>query len=185
MSPFYQEYPWPPGKAPWAVERGGTGIPPDGARENWGKNKFRSTLEDRKPELVRPAGEERGKRPTATAQSGGLPSVDNVKPPKSEEEAIKMIQLSQKLLVTALESNSRLKFNELGLAKTFYSTMVEKFAKKRLPSFSSASATATSFNGNGHHSPPRERRPSTSQSFRRSRERNSRSPSGPPMKRER
>ena len=36
-----EDYPWPPSKAPWAVELGGTGIPPSGARENFGKNKFK------------------------------------------------------------------------------------------------------------------------------------------------
>ena len=47
-----QEYPWPPGKAPWSLEMGGAGIPPDGARENWGKNAYRDTLlEQAKPEV--------------------------------------------------------------------------------------------------------------------------------------
>ena len=30
------EYPWPPSKAPWAVERGGSGVPPVGARGHAG-----------------------------------------------------------------------------------------------------------------------------------------------------
>ena len=38
-----EDYPWPPSKAPWAVEQGDTGIPHSGARENFGKNKFKPT----------------------------------------------------------------------------------------------------------------------------------------------
>merc|ERR1712129_316745 len=34
-----EEYPWPPAKAPWARERGGSGIPPAGARKNYGNKK--------------------------------------------------------------------------------------------------------------------------------------------------
>merc|ERR1719309_215797 len=33
------EYPWPPGKAPWSIEQGGTGVPPMEAKENAGRNR--------------------------------------------------------------------------------------------------------------------------------------------------
>merc|ERR1712096_282930 len=36
-----EEYPWPAGKEPWSVLRGGLGIAPDGARNNYGKNQAR------------------------------------------------------------------------------------------------------------------------------------------------
>merc|ERR1711915_667519 len=34
------QYPWPTGKAPWSKEKGGTGVPPDEARENYGNKAF-------------------------------------------------------------------------------------------------------------------------------------------------
>ena len=36
------EYPWPDGMEPWLIENGGSGIIPDGARNNYGKNKPKS-----------------------------------------------------------------------------------------------------------------------------------------------
>ena len=44
-----EEFPWPPGKDPWSTERGGTGIAPDNARENWGKDSRRSADRPRTP----------------------------------------------------------------------------------------------------------------------------------------
>ena len=52
------DYPWPAGMAPWLIERGGSGIIPDGARSNFGKNtpkpsQNRNFLgEDKKPRIV-------------------------------------------------------------------------------------------------------------------------------------
>merc|ERR1719309_28354 len=31
-------YPWPSGKAPWSIEKGGTGLPPEDSKENFGRN---------------------------------------------------------------------------------------------------------------------------------------------------
>ena len=137
-----QEYPWPPGKAPWALERGGTGIPPDGARENWGKNKQygKGSEEDSKPVVVGRVFAENKNR------GGGLPSVDSLKAPKNEEDAIKMIQLGEKMLSMGLEfSGSRLNQNERSVLGTCLTAIVSKILVKR------------GMRPNGHHSPPRER----------------------------
>ena len=90
-----QEYPWPTGKAPWSVERGGTGIPPDRARENWGRNR---SFEEQKPVVVDVVrGKQRG------GDKGGLPSAESVRRPQTQAEAVKMIELSQKLLELGLQ----------------------------------------------------------------------------------
>ena len=90
-----QEYPWPTGKAPWSVERGGTGIPPDRARENWGRNR---SFEEQKPVVVDVVrGKQRG------GDKGGLPSAESVRRPQTQAEAGKMIELSQKLLELGLQ----------------------------------------------------------------------------------
>ena len=167
-----QEYPWPPGKAPWAVERGGTGIPPDGARENWGKNKHYRLEEDVKPVVVgRVFAEGKQKR-------GGLPSVESLKAPKNEEEAIKLIQLGEKMLTLSLEfSGSRLNHNEKSILGTCLTAIVSKILVKR---------GMQPGQPNGHHSPPRIKRQSESTAVqKRTRERNSRSPSPYVVKRER
>jgi len=170
-----EEYPWPPGKAPWALERGGTGIPPDGARENWGKNQHYRQEEDVKPVVVGRVvvnGDRKERR-------GGLPSPETVKAPQNEEEAIKMIELGEKLLTMGLEfSGSRLNHNEKSILGSCLSTIVTKILDKRgmKPGRSS-----------GHHSPPRDRRQSGNMQpvQKRPRQRNSRSPSPPLVKRER
>eukprot|EP00092_Neocalanus_flemingeri_P015622 GFUD01016910.1.p1 GENE.GFUD01016910.1~~GFUD01016910.1.p1 ORF type:complete len:552 (+),score=129.19 GFUD01016910.1:89-1744(+) len=166
-----EEYPWPPGKAPWALERGGTGTPPDGARENWGKNKHygQGSEEDIKPVVVGRVfadGKHRG---------GGLPSLESLKAPKTEEDAIKMIQLGEKMLSLGFEfSGSRLNHNEKSVLGTCLTTIVSKILEKR------------GMKANGHHSPPRERRQTENNGVqKRSRDRNSRSPSPHPVKRER
>jgi len=170
-----EEYPWPPGKAPWALERGGTGIPPDGARENWGKNQHYRQEEDVKPVVVGRVfanGDRKEKR-------GGLPSLETLQAPQNEEEAIKMIQLGEKMLNMGFEfSGSRLNHNEKSILGSCLSTIVTKILDKRgmQPARSS-----------GHHSPPRVRRQSENMptAQKRPRQRNSRSPSPPIVKRER
>jgi len=84
-----EDYPWPPSKAPWAVEKGGTGIPPTGARENFGKNKFKPTpapSSPREPEL----GEQK------------LPGLNSLRTPSSNEEAQKMIEVGRRLVSMAM-----------------------------------------------------------------------------------
>jgi len=167
-----EEYPWPPGKAPWALERGGTGIPPDGARENWGKNKhFGQGDEDVKPVVVGRVFAE------SKTREGGLPSLESLKEPKNEEDAIKMIQLGEKMLTLGFEySGSRLNHNEKSVLGTCLSAIISKILIKR------------GMKSNGHHSPPREKKQqevTPSLGNKRSRDRNSRSPSPHQIKRER
>jgi hypothetical protein len=90
-----EEYPWPPGKAPWAVERGGTGIPPDGARDNFDK-KYGA----QQPELEDP---NTGVGRVLGSGEVELPAPRNVRPPSSAEEAEKMIDVGRKLISMAME----------------------------------------------------------------------------------
>merc|ERR1719430_3036479 len=73
-----EEYPWPPGKAPWSIENGGTGIPPDGARENYSKNQFKDTLRDeiKKENNLRERRESTSERRSERRSEGG-PSAAN------------------------------------------------------------------------------------------------------------
>ena len=80
------------------MERGGTGIPPDRARENWGRNR---SFEEQKPVVVDVV---RGKQlQRGSGDKGGLPSAESVRRPQTQAEAIKMIELSQKLLELGLQ----------------------------------------------------------------------------------
>eukprot|EP00092_Neocalanus_flemingeri_P031563 GFUD01034274.1.p1 GENE.GFUD01034274.1~~GFUD01034274.1.p1 ORF type:complete len:402 (-),score=123.26 GFUD01034274.1:32-1237(-) len=93
-----ERYPWPPGKAPWAVERGGSGIPPDGARDNFGKNGHGALAEQEWP------------RSAACASSlmdglMKLPAPDMVRAPSSREEAEKMMEVGRKLITMAMEGS--------------------------------------------------------------------------------
>lgn len=91
-----EEYPWPPGKAPWAVERGGSGIPPDGARDNFGKNSHgaqQAMYEERLPCVVRREGVVK------------IPAPGMVQPPTSQEEAKKMLEVASRLVSMAVEFN--------------------------------------------------------------------------------
>lgn len=60
---IFQEYPWPPDKAPWSRERGGTGVPPPGAVKN-----FR--FEDNKEELKLLPGSARSTAARPSSASG-------------------------------------------------------------------------------------------------------------------
>ena len=130
-----QEYPWPPGKAPWSVEMGGTGFPPDGARENWGKNTFKDTLrvkEDRGADRVDRV-EERRKRTPEKTIGGGLPSPSSLKPPQSTDEAMKMVELGEKLVTMGLEGPaSSLSSAERHALKAVFATIMATI-KVRLP----------------------------------------------------
>ena len=90
----FQEYPWPSGKAPWSVERGGTGIPPDRARENWGRNR---DFSDHKPVIVSHV----DRKPAETGGGqlrSGLPAPGEVRVPRTQAEAVRMLELSQRLM---------------------------------------------------------------------------------------
>ena len=92
-----QEYPWPAGKAPWSVERGGTGIAPDRARENWDRNK---EFTDHKPAVLNgcngsPEVTRSHQRPSGIQR---LPAPGDVREPRSQAEAVRMLELSQKLM---------------------------------------------------------------------------------------
>ena len=109
---------------------------------------------------------------------GGLPSVESLKAPKNEEEAIKLIALGEKMLTLGFEfSGSRLNHNEKSILGTCLTAIVSKILVKR---------GMQPGQPNGHHSPPRVRRQSENTAVqKRTRERNSRSPSPHAVKRER
>eukprot|EP00092_Neocalanus_flemingeri_P031562 GFUD01034273.1.p1 GENE.GFUD01034273.1~~GFUD01034273.1.p1 ORF type:complete len:411 (+),score=130.26 GFUD01034273.1:51-1283(+) len=90
-----EKYPWPPGKAPWTVERGGTGIPPDGARDNFGKNGHGARYEQEGP---RSAEDGTGMIDRLVK----LPAPGMVRAPSSREEAKKMMEDGRKLLTMAM-----------------------------------------------------------------------------------
>eukprot|EP00092_Neocalanus_flemingeri_P106558 GFUD01136726.1.p1 GENE.GFUD01136726.1~~GFUD01136726.1.p1 ORF type:complete len:310 (-),score=101.96 GFUD01136726.1:42-899(-) len=93
-----EKYPWPPGKAPWTVERGGTGIPPDGARDNFGKNRHGAQAEQERPRCAE----------CASSLMDGLmklPAPDMVRAPSSREEAEKMMEVGRKLITMAMEGS--------------------------------------------------------------------------------
>jgi len=87
-----EDYPWPPSKAPWAVEKGGTGIPPSGARENFAKNKFKPTPTPTpsSPREAEPSGEVK------------LPGLSSLRTPSNNEEAQKMIDVGRRLVSMAM-----------------------------------------------------------------------------------
>jgi len=85
-----EDYPWPPSKAPWAVEKGGTGIPPTGARENYGKNKFKATPAPFSPREPEPSGEQK------------LPGLSSLRTPCNNEEAQKMLEVGRRLVSLAM-----------------------------------------------------------------------------------
>eukprot|EP00092_Neocalanus_flemingeri_P020787 GFUD01022523.1.p1 GENE.GFUD01022523.1~~GFUD01022523.1.p1 ORF type:complete len:241 (+),score=52.01 GFUD01022523.1:275-997(+) len=162
-----EEYPWAPGKA---LVREGTGMPLDGARENWGQNQYygQGSQGSIKPVVVgRVFADDKHK-------GGGLPSVERLRVPKNEEDAMKMIQLGEKMLAMGFEfCGSRLNHNEKRLG-TCLTAIVSKIMVKR------------GMRANGHQSPPLKRRQQDSNGVhKRSRDRNSRSPSPHPVKRTR
>lgn len=173
-----EEYPWPAGKAPWSVERGGTGIPPDRARENWGKNA--DSLDD-KLTVERQRG--RGAEESARGREGGsrglsLTSLSSLPSPTDQQEALKMISIAEKLLEKGLDFLSpELSSQEFRLMKMTTCSVFTKLLSKRRETT------------NGHDSPG-ERSRSENSSGQRRRSSDSRSPPQsahlpPPVKRER
>ena len=173
-----EEYPWPAGKAPWSVERGGTGIAPDRARENWGKNA--DSLEDKLTvERERGSGSEENTR----GREGGsrrlsLTSLSSLPSPTDQQEALKMISIAEKLLEKGMDFLSpELSSQELRLMKMTTTSVFTKLLSKRRET------------SNGHDS-PREKSRSANSSGQRRRSYDSRSPPQsanlpPPVKRER
>eukprot|EP00092_Neocalanus_flemingeri_P035951 GFUD01039144.1.p1 GENE.GFUD01039144.1~~GFUD01039144.1.p1 ORF type:complete len:123 (+),score=41.85 GFUD01039144.1:1-369(+) len=88
-----ESYPWPPGKAPRTVERGGSGTPPDRARENFGKNSYGALPEQEWPR--RAEGE--------SEAMGQLLAAGLVSAPSSREEAEKMMEVGRKWVTMATE----------------------------------------------------------------------------------
>ena len=87
------EYPaWPAGKAPWALERGGSGLPPLGA-------------------IARSSSSSSSTRSSARSDSmlGGFRARIGRPPtdyqPQTDEEAEKMMSVGRKLLETAVRSD--------------------------------------------------------------------------------
>ena len=74
------------------MERGGTGIPPDRARENWGRN---SDFSEHKPVILGQA--------SRSSESRGLPAPEAVAEPRTEAEAVRMVQLSQRLMLVGCQ----------------------------------------------------------------------------------
>jgi len=98
-------YPWPPMKAPWAIERGGSGIPPPGAR---------SAKDSAAPDIELLASED-------------LPGLNEITPPSNDEEAARMLDFGQQLLSMMLQ------FEGSGLSKTESQTiehMMENICSK-------------------------------------------------------
>ena len=175
---IFQEYPWPAGKAPWSVERGGTGIPPDRARENWGKNA--DSLDEKLTvvERVVRGTEERGPGRVGGSGRVSLTSLSSLQTPTDQQEALKMISIAEKLLENGIEYlRPQLNSQEFRLMKMTTSSVFTKLLSKRKETT------------NGHDS-PREQSRSENSSGQRRRSFDSRSPSQsaslpPPVKRER
>ena len=111
------EYPWPAGMEPWLIERGGSGIIPDGARCNGGKtapkpsqNRSLSTIE-RKP-MPFASASICGISPihgTSKSQASQVSIKDlqphDIKDPRTKDEALRMINTGSDLLFMAMEFN--------------------------------------------------------------------------------
>ena len=144
------DYPWPVGKAPWSKEQGGSGIPPDRARENVGLN---NECRDMKPNIERIRIDSRRDdggfgRGRSSKREGGLPAPSSVQQPKNDDEAIKMISLAKKLLeVGAGYVGPKLSNHESTLLSLTTQSMISKILTKRrisLPQPSSSNSNGQS-----------------------------------------
>jgi len=103
-----EQYPWPPGKAPWSIEKGGTGIAPDKARENWGKNNpykveklekeekyernpWKQHDRSRSPEVA-------GSRAKQREKPYDIPNPQSLEKPRDLEEAAKYLETGIEML---------------------------------------------------------------------------------------
>ena len=165
-----EAYPWPPGKAPWAVERGGTGIAPDGAIDKFGQNQHHTR--EAKPVIIR----ERRRCGSGEGKPGmELPSPRTLRKPRTQAEADNMVQLAGQMLEFGIQySAGRMRAEEVRLLRTTVEAVLTKLGG------AVAAPPAP-------HSPapPPSQRPGPSHASGRAPLRNSRSPSPPPVKRER
>ena len=162
------------------MERGGTGIPPDRARENWGKNA--ESLEEKLGVAERQRG--RGAEESDRGREGGsrrfsLTSLSSLQSPAADQqEALKMISIAEKLLEKGMDFlKLELSSQEFRLMKMTTSSVFTRLLSKR--------GDLT----NGHDSPSEQSRSENSSGQRR-RSFGSRSPSQsanlpPPVQRER
>jgi len=88
-----EEYPWPPGKAPWSIERGGSGVAPKNAKENYGRNKIKGEAK------YDPKTEEQ-------SSLGGLPIPESIKAPQTQDQAARMLMTAENLILKAAGSLS-------------------------------------------------------------------------------
>ena len=137
-----------------------------------GKN---NECEDKKPtliEVVKKTGEK-------SLRIESLPSPSKVRSPKNDVEAIKMIDLGQKLIELGIKYvGPKLSYDEKSILQTLSSSVVAKILSKRQVSISPPESESCA-----HHSPRQNQSTSTSSRNKR-RPFNSRSPS-PSYKRER
>ena len=110
-------YPWPPGKEPWLIENGGSGIIPDSARTNFGK-----TRPTPSQNLLK---EERKVTPSVkppVSMSFRIPFTEDISSPKSSIEMTKMLEMGQKLLFAGMEFHG-MKSEDKTLMKVILSTV--------------------------------------------------------------
>ena len=120
------------------------------------------------------------KRSEKSSKIGTLPSPSTIKSPRNDLEAIRMIDLGQKLIELGTQYvGPQLSYDEKNILHTLTSSIVAKIFTKRQVSLPPPGSEF-----NGHHSPSRHSYSSSSSSRSRRRPFNSRSPS-PKYKRER
>ena len=93
-----EEYPWPPGKAPWSAEKGGAGVAPNNAKENYGWTKL-------KIDLIKPADSMRG--------------IGELETSMSKDEAVRIIAQAQAKIVDVVRlfsASSQMKVKMLNAA---------------------------------------------------------------------
>lgn len=94
---FYSDldYPWPPEKAPWARERGGSGIAPPGAVQNFGRDDVKGgiVLGPGPPALT-----------TKTVLTGSLPAPAAIPPPRTKENASRYLAVAQRLVQLVVDA---------------------------------------------------------------------------------
>jgi len=96
------EYPWPDGMEPWLLENGGSGIIPDGARNNYGKTKPKPTMMytslkmEFKPDVKR----------INLSSTFELASMKGLRSPCSSQEAMKAFEVGKQLLLASSEKLS-------------------------------------------------------------------------------
>jgi len=116
------DYPWPVGKAPWSVERGGSGVPPDRAPENFGKNNA-----SREQERERVDGGGKGVKNGLTSLS-----LSTLGPATDKREALQMVSLADKMLQYAMDfQSSEITPPEKRLIKLTVSSLFSKILESR------------------------------------------------------